>query len=135
MLRSARAMVSSGLIDHGWTYVNIDDTWQGPRGGPFNAIQGNKKFPDMKGLCDEIHAMGLKAGHLLDALDHLLCQVHRRFQRRRRRGLVAEAGQREVLAARQVSVRRQRRPAVGGLGIRLPEIRLEPQRPCRTCRR
>ena len=62
MLRSARALVSSGLINHGWTYVNIDDTWQGKRGGPFQAIQPNEKFPDMKALCDAIHAMGLKAG-------------------------------------------------------------------------
>lgn len=62
VLRSARAMVKSGLIDHGWTYVNIDDTWQGPRGGPLNAIQANKKFPDVKRLCDEIHALGLKPG-------------------------------------------------------------------------
>ncbi len=62
VLRSARAMVSSGLIDHGWTYVNIDDTWQGPRGGRFNGIQPNKKFANMKKLCDEIHAMGLKPG-------------------------------------------------------------------------
>ncbi len=62
VLRSARAMVRSGLVDHGWTYINIDDTWQGLRGGKFNAIQGNQKFPDMKGLCDAVHAMGLKAG-------------------------------------------------------------------------
>ncbi len=62
VLRSARAMVKSGLIDHGWTYINIDDTWQGPRGGPLNGIQANKKFPDMKQLCDEVHAMGLKPG-------------------------------------------------------------------------
>jgi alpha-galactosidase len=62
VLRSARAMVSSGLINHGWTYINIDDTWQGKRGGPFNAIQPNEKFPDMKTLCDTIHSMGLKAG-------------------------------------------------------------------------
>ena len=62
VLRSARAMVKSGLIDHGWTYVNIDDTWQGQRGGPLGGLQANKKFPDMKGLCDEVHAMGLKAG-------------------------------------------------------------------------
>jgi alpha-galactosidase len=62
VLRSARAMVKSGLIDHGWTYVNIDDTWQGVRGGKHNAILGNEKFPDMKQLCDDIHAMGLKAG-------------------------------------------------------------------------
>ena len=62
VLRSARAVVASGLINHGWSYVNIDDTWQGARGGKYQAIQGNEKFPDMKKLCDEIHAMGLKAG-------------------------------------------------------------------------
>ena len=62
VLHSARAMVAAGLINHGWTYVNIDDTWQGQRGGPFNGLQGNEKFPDMKKLCDDIHAMGLKAG-------------------------------------------------------------------------
>jgi alpha-galactosidase len=62
VLLSARGMVSSGLINHGWTYMNIDDTWQGKRGGPFNAIQGNDKFLDMKGMCDEIHRMGLKVG-------------------------------------------------------------------------
>jgi len=62
VLQSARAMVQSGLIDHGWTYVNIDDCWQGLRGGPSHAIQGNTNFPDMKGLCDQIHGMGLKVG-------------------------------------------------------------------------
>jgi alpha-galactosidase len=62
VLRSARALVSSGLINHGWTYVNIDDTWQGQRGGRLNALQPNDKFPDLKSLCDQIHAMGLKAG-------------------------------------------------------------------------
>jgi alpha-galactosidase len=62
VLRAAKAMVSSGLIQHGWTYINIDDAWQGQRGGPFNGIQPNKKFPDMQALCNEIHAMGLKIG-------------------------------------------------------------------------
>ena len=62
VMRSARALVSSGLIQHGWTYVNIDDTWQGARGGPYQAIQGNEKFPDLHRLCDDIHALGLKAG-------------------------------------------------------------------------
>ena len=64
VLRSAKALVTSGLADHGWTYVNIDDAWQGGvRGGDFNGIQPDaKKFPDMKGLCDTIHSMGLKAG-------------------------------------------------------------------------
>ncbi|HZI30693.1 MAG TPA: glycoside hydrolase family 27 protein, partial [Candidatus Binatia bacterium] len=38
------------------------DTWQGKRGGRLNAIQGNEKFPDIKRLCDEVHALGLKIG-------------------------------------------------------------------------
>jgi alpha-galactosidase len=62
VLKSARGMVASGLINHGWTYINIDDAWQGQRGGKFNGIQSNQKFPDLKGLCDEIHHLGLKAG-------------------------------------------------------------------------
>lgn len=62
VLSSARAMVEKGLRDHGWTYVNIDDGWQGKRGGPHNAIQPNKKFPDMKRLADAIHGLGLKFG-------------------------------------------------------------------------
>src|SRR5262245_42107889 len=62
VLASAKAMVKSGLIDHGWTYINIDDAWQAKRGGEFNGIQPTEKFPDMKRLCDEIHAMGLKVG-------------------------------------------------------------------------
>ncbi len=62
VLRSARAMEASGLINHGWSYINIDDAWQGKRGGPFNAIQGNERFPDLSGLCREIHARGLKVG-------------------------------------------------------------------------
>jgi alpha-galactosidase len=62
VVRSAHAMVTSGLINHGWTYINVDDTWQGRRGGRFNAIQPNEKFPDMKALCAAIHDLGLKAG-------------------------------------------------------------------------
>ena len=26
--RAAAAMVKSGLANHGWTYINIDDYWQ-----------------------------------------------------------------------------------------------------------
>jgi alpha-galactosidase len=62
VLSSARAMVEKGLKDHGWTYINIDDGWQGKRGGQDKAIQPNSKFPDMKGLGDSIHALGLKFG-------------------------------------------------------------------------
>src|ERR1700741_4940942 len=60
---NAQAMVSSGLIDHGWSYMNIDDVWQGKRGGKNHAIlPDSTTFPDMQGLTDEIHRIGLKAG-------------------------------------------------------------------------
>jgi len=59
---SAEAMVTTGLINHGYCYINIDDGWQGKRGGPYNAIQPNDKFDDLGVLCDDLHAMGLKLG-------------------------------------------------------------------------
>ena len=59
---AARALVASGLRDHGWTYVNIDDGWQGQRGGPFMAIQPNPKFPRIEALAGEVHDLGLKLG-------------------------------------------------------------------------
>jgi alpha-galactosidase len=70
---AADAMVSSGLINHGWTYVNVDDFWQNNRDsrdpalqGPFRDAKGNivpnARFPDMKGMADYIHGLGLKAG-------------------------------------------------------------------------
>ncbi len=62
VLRSAKIIVSSGLINHGWSYVNIDDTWQGARTGPTKSLQANQKFPDMKALTTQLHGMGLKAG-------------------------------------------------------------------------
>jgi len=62
VLSSARAMVAKGLADHGWSYVNIDDGWQGRRGGKYNAIQPNAKFPDMAALTRQIHDMGLRVG-------------------------------------------------------------------------
>ena len=62
ILRSANALKAAGLDQHGWSFVNIDDAWQGDRTGKNNAIQANKKFPDIKGMVDRIHSMGLKAG-------------------------------------------------------------------------
>lgn len=62
VLSSAKAMVEKGLINHGWQYINIDDGWQGLRGGKHQGIMTNSKFPDMKGLSNEIHRMGLKLG-------------------------------------------------------------------------
>ena len=71
--RAADAMVKSGLINHGWTYINVDDYWQNHRDskdptlrGPFRDARGrivpNSRFPDMPELADYIHRLGLKAG-------------------------------------------------------------------------
>ncbi len=62
VLKAAQAMVRSGLSKHGWTYINIDDTWQGSRDPVSHALQANEKFPDIAGLCNEIHRLGLKTG-------------------------------------------------------------------------
>jgi len=59
---AARGMVETGLIHHGWTYINIDDGWQGERCPTTGALRPNEKFPDMKGLCDYVHGLGLKIG-------------------------------------------------------------------------
>jgi len=61
-VRTAAEAMARLLKGHGWTYINIDDSWQGARGGPFNAIQANEKFSDMKKLADDVHALGLKLG-------------------------------------------------------------------------
>ena len=58
---TAEAMVSSGMRDAGYVYVNIDDTWEGERDAQGN-IQSNSKFPDMKALADFVHSKGLKLG-------------------------------------------------------------------------
>ncbi|WP_343532813.1 NPCBM/NEW2 domain-containing protein [Pedobacter sp.] len=71
--RAANAMVSSGLINHGWTYINIDDFWENNRDSKDPSLRGkfrdekgnivtNLRFPDMKGLADDIHNLGLKIG-------------------------------------------------------------------------
>ena len=57
----ADAMVSSGLKDAGYQYINIDDTWEAGRDAQGN-ITTNKKFPDMKALADYVHSKGLKLG-------------------------------------------------------------------------
>lgn len=73
MREAADIMVSSGMADVGYRYVNIDDCWMNAenardpkRNGPFRDAQGvlqtNVYFPDMAALTAYIHAKGLKAG-------------------------------------------------------------------------
>ena len=58
---AADAIVSSGMRDAGYLYVNIDDTWQAERDSN-GVIHPNSRFPDMKALADYIHSKGLKFG-------------------------------------------------------------------------
>jgi alpha-galactosidase len=58
---TADILVSTGLRDAGYIYVNIDDTWEGERDAHGN-IHANSKFPDMKALADYVHSKGLKLG-------------------------------------------------------------------------
>jgi alpha-galactosidase len=73
MREAAAAMVSTGMIDHGYMYVNIDDCWSVKPGSDDPELGGqprdkngniltNKRFPDIKGMVDYIHSLGLKAG-------------------------------------------------------------------------
>ena len=58
---AADALVSTGMRDAGYIYVNIDDTWEGKRDA-HGVIRTNQKFPDMKALADYVHSKGLKLG-------------------------------------------------------------------------
>jgi alpha-galactosidase len=57
----ADAMVTSGMKDAGYVYINIDDTWEDKRDEK-GFIHANEKFPDMKTLADYVHSKGLKLG-------------------------------------------------------------------------
>lgn len=64
----ADAMVASGLIEHGYSYINLDDGWNVKAGSGEAArdaegnLRPNRQFPDMKALCDYVHSKGLKIG-------------------------------------------------------------------------
>lgn len=61
MEHAADILISSGMADVGYQFVNVDDCWMGQRDAGGNLV-GNTNFPDMKALADYIHARGLKAG-------------------------------------------------------------------------
>jgi len=67
MRNAADVMIASGMADHGYQYVNIDDCWMKQKGDePYRdsrgAILPNAKFPDITGMVDYIHGKGLRAG-------------------------------------------------------------------------
>ncbi|MFC4537131.1 RICIN domain-containing protein, partial [Sphaerisporangium dianthi] len=63
------AMVSSGMKDAGYQYVNIDEGWwQGTRDAAGNITVDTAEWPGgMKAIADYIHSKGLKAGIYTDA--------------------------------------------------------------------
>ena len=64
----ARGIVDSGMKDAGYTYVVIDDCWQGPRDVDGNITADSQRFPSgIKSLSDYVHSLGLKFGIYSDA--------------------------------------------------------------------
>src|SRR4029079_15952707 len=65
---TAAALVSSGMRDAGFVYVNIDDCWHGQRDAQGFIHEDPKRFPSgMKALADYVHSKGLKLGIYSDA--------------------------------------------------------------------
>jgi alpha-galactosidase len=61
-------MVSTGMKEAGYEYVNIDDCWHGERDNQGFIQCDPKRFPSgMKALSDYVHARGLKLGIYSDA--------------------------------------------------------------------
>ncbi len=64
----ADAMVSSGMKDAGYSYINIDDCWHGERDSLGFIHPDPRRFPSgMKALADYVHSKGLKLGLYSDA--------------------------------------------------------------------
>ena len=65
---TAEAMISSGMKDAGYRYVNIDDCWHGERNERGFIQPDPVRFPSgMKTLADYVHSLGLQLGIYSDA--------------------------------------------------------------------
>jgi len=58
----ADAMAKNGMREAGYQYIVIDGGWEGYHDANGVFHPDPDKFPDMKGLCDYIHNLGLKVG-------------------------------------------------------------------------
>jgi alpha-galactosidase len=66
--RMADAMVTNGMKDAGYQYINIDDCWHGQRDAQGFIHPEPDKFPSgIKALADYVHSKGLKLGIYSDA--------------------------------------------------------------------
>ena len=72
--QQTNAMISSGLVNYGYSFIDIDDGWNikpsilpipmiggAPRDVDGN-LRSNLNFPDMEALADYVHSQGLKIG-------------------------------------------------------------------------
>lgn len=65
---TADAMVSSGMKDAGYQYINLDDCWHGQRDAQGFIHEDPIRFPSgIKALADYVHSKGLKIGIYSDA--------------------------------------------------------------------
>ncbi|MBR1699408.1 MAG: putative Ig domain-containing protein [Bacteroidales bacterium] len=62
VMASAVALINRGLVDYGYSYMNIDDAWEAAERAADGTILTNEKFPDMKALSDWLHGNGLRLG-------------------------------------------------------------------------
>lgn len=61
--QTADLMVQLGLVDLGYTFLNLDDCWQQAERTPDGHVQISENFPSgMKAMGDYLHAKGLKFG-------------------------------------------------------------------------
>jgi len=69
IMETADALVSTGLKDAGFTFIVIDDYWQGTRDTTTGILSCNsERFPSgIKTLADYVHSKGLKFGIYSDA--------------------------------------------------------------------
>lgn len=59
ILANAAALVRTGLKDVGYTYVNVDDAWAGPRRADGTPTADNATFPSgIQSLASSVHRMG-----------------------------------------------------------------------------
>ena len=73
----ADALISLGLADAGYKYVNIDDGFTDGRGEDGRIKIDTTKFPNgMKAVADYIHSLGLKAGMYSDAGDNTCASLN-----------------------------------------------------------
>ena len=80
---AADELVSTGMKDAGYIYVNIDDAWEADKRDAQGNIHANSKFPDMKALADYVHSKGLQDRHLLRSRTDDLRRLCRQLPARR----------------------------------------------------